>query len=87
MKALSYIVMVVALVFLGFTIGRVTTMENQKQGEIRFELKEYTGVGSGVFKHGTIVVVEDGQPKVVGHFIDEAGEFSPGTVEAVRIKQ
>lgn len=59
----------------------------KEQAKVRFELKEYTGVGSGVYKHGTIVVVENGQPRVVGHFIDESGEFSPGTVEAVRIKK
>lgn len=59
---------------------------DQKDSEIRFELKEYTGVGSGVYKHGTIVEVVDGQPKVVGHFIDESGEYSPGTVEIVKVK-
>lgn len=52
----------------------------------RFVLKPYTGVGSGVYKHGTIVEVVDGQPRVVGNFVDESGEYSPGTVEIVKVQ-
>lgn len=52
----------------------------------RFVLKPYTGVGSGVYKHGTIVKVVDGQPQVVGNFNDETGKLSAGTVELVEVK-
>lgn len=52
----------------------------------RFVLKPYTGVGSGVYKHGTIVKVVDGQPTVVGSFNDETGKLSAGTVELVEVK-
>lgn len=84
--------MVVALVLLGFTIGKVTTMDqkpttNQSQTEgARFVLKPYTGTGSGVYKHGTIVKVVNGQPQVVGNFNDETGKLSAGTVELVEVK-
>lgn len=52
----------------------------------RFILKEYNGVGSGVFKHGTIVKVVNDQPQVVGNFSDETGKLSAGTVELVEVK-
>lgn len=52
----------------------------------RFVLKPYTGTGSGVYKHGTIVKVVNGQPQVVGHFNDETGKLSAGTVELVEVK-
>lgn len=52
----------------------------------RFVLKPYTGYGSGVYKHGTIVTVdENGTPTVVGHFDDDSGKLSAGTVELVRV--
>lgn len=50
-------------------------------GESKYTLKTYTGVGSGVYKHGTIVKVVDGQPVVVGSFHDESGKDYPGTVQ------
>ena len=85
MKTLSYIVMCAALVFLGFTIGRVTTMGQEVKPAISTEIKHtltpYTGVGSGVYKHGTIVKVINGNPVVVGHFDDDSGAEYPGTVE------
>ena len=63
------------------------TSTNQVSTEgARFVLKPYTGVGSGVYKHGTIVQVVDGQPKVVGNFNDETGKLSAGTVELVEVK-
>lgn len=52
----------------------------------RFVLKPYTGVGSGVYKHGTIVKVVNGQHQVVGNFNDETGKLSAGTVELVEVK-
>ena len=79
--------MVIALVFLGFTIGRVTTMDQKPATSqvstegARFVLKPYTGVGSGVYKHGTIVKVINGNPVVVGNFDDDSGAEYPGTVE------
>lgn len=85
MKTLSYIVMCAALVFLGFTLGRVTTMGQEVKPaistEIKYTLTPYTGVGSGVYKHGTIVKVINGNPVVVGHFDDDSGAEYPGTVE------
>ena len=49
--------------------------------EAKYTLETYTGVGSGVLKHGTIVKVVDGNPVVVGHFDDDTGKEYPGTVE------
>lgn len=49
--------------------------------ETKYTLKTYTGVGSGVLKHGSIVKVVDGQPVVVGHFDDDSGAEYPGTVQ------
>lgn len=92
MKTLSYIVMCAALVFLGFTLGKVTTMDQKPASSqvstegARFVLKPYTGVGSGVYKHGTIVKVVDGAPQVVGNFNDETGKLSAGTVELVEVQ-
>lgn len=62
-----------------------TTSQVSTEGA-RFVLKPYTGVGSGVYKHGTIVRVVDGQPTVVGQFNDETGKVSAGTVELVEVK-
>lgn len=53
--------------------------------EAKYTLKTYTGVGSGVFKHGTIVKVVDGQPVVVGNFDDSGKEF-PGTLEIEKVQ-
>lgn len=49
--------------------------------QANYTLKPYTGTGSGVFKHGTIVKVVDDKPVVVGHFDDETGAEYPGTVQ------
>jgi hypothetical protein len=47
---------------------------------VREFLEPYTGVGSGVYKHGTIVRLNDqGQPTVIGNFSDETGADHPGT--------
>lgn len=47
---------------------------------VREFIEPWTGVGSGVYKHGTIVRVNDeGQPVVIGHFDDETGKDHPGT--------
>lgn len=47
---------------------------------VREYLEPYTGVGSGVFKHGTIVRLNDeGQPTVIGNFADETGADHPGS--------
>lgn len=54
--------------------------------EAKYTLKTYTGVGSGVYKHGTIVKVVDGQPEVVGHFDNDSGKDYPGTVEIKEVK-
>lgn len=67
------LVMVVAL---SVNLGRSIALNDTK-----FTLKTYTGVGSGVYKHGTIVKMVDGQPVIVGHFDDETGAEYPGTVQ------
>lgn len=54
--------------------------------DTKYTLKTYTGVGSGVYKHGTIVKVVDGKPVVVGHFDDDSGAQYPGTVQIEEVK-
>lgn len=49
-----------------------------------YTLRQYNGVGSGVFKHGTIVKVVNDKPVVIGHFDDESGKTVAGTVELVK---
>lgn len=75
---------VVALLVIGFTFGRAVKMANNQ--EAKYTLKTYTGVGSGVYKHGTIVKMVDGQPVVVGHFDDDSGKEYPGTVQIEEVK-
>ena len=53
----------------------------------KYTLTTYTGVGSGVFKHGTIVKVVNGTPVVVGHFDDDSGKDYPGTVEIKEVQK
>lgn len=60
--------------------------ERGDMSETKYTLSTYTGVGSGVLKHGTIVKIVDGQPVVVGHFDDESGAEYPGTVEIKEAK-
>lgn len=56
-------------------------------GESKYTLSTYTGVGSGVFKHGTIVKVDEkGNVIPVGHFDDDSGKDYPGTVEIKEVK-
>lgn len=92
MKEISIVVIIVLAIFVGgFALGKGTTAMDQKPDTsqlagARFVLKPYTGVGSGVYKHGTIVKVVNGTPQVVGHFDDETGELSAGTVELVEVK-
>ena len=74
-------VMVGILMFFSINIGR-----NQVLNEAKYTLKTYTGVGSGVYKHGTIVKVVDGQPVTVGHFDDDSGAEYPGTVQIEEVK-
>jgi hypothetical protein len=85
------IALLAALIFFSVNIGRGLQMkEDQSTVSIegaRFVLKPYTGTGSGVYKHSTIVTVDDnGNPTVVGNFNDESGKLSAGTVELVRVK-
>ena len=82
--------MLAALIFFSVSIGRNIAMNEKTEASqtegARFILKPYTGVGSGVYKHGTIVKVVNGQPQVVGNFNDETGKLSAGTVELVEVK-
>lgn len=75
MKLIAHIVLVIAVLALGFTAGRALSMT---QGT--YTLRPYTGVGSGVLKHGTIVKIVNDQPVVVGHFDDDSGKDYPGTM-------
>lgn len=58
----------------------------QKSQEIKYTLSTYDGVGSGVYKHGTIVKVVDDQPVVVGRFDDDSGKDYPFTVEIKEVQ-
>lgn len=60
--------------------------ERGDMSEAKYTLSNYTGVGSGVFKHGTIVKIVDGKPVVVGHFDDDSGKDYPGTVQIEEVK-
>jgi hypothetical protein len=67
----------------GFMVGE-NTQENKPKTVssivVRETIEPYTGVGSGVYKHGTIVKMnDDNQPEVIGHFDDETGATYPGT--------
>lgn len=75
------VVMLGMFAFFTINIGKDLAMS-----EAKFTLKTYTGVGSGVFKHGTIVKVVDGQPVVVGSFHDDSGKDYPGTVQIEEVK-
>ena len=81
--------MLAALIYFSVNIGRNLDMDKKAEASqtegARFILKPYTGVGSGVYKHGTIVKVINGQPQVVGNFNDETGKLSAGTVELVEV--
>lgn len=72
----------ILLVALSINLGRRIAL-----GDPKFVLETYTGVGSGVYKHGTIVKVIDGKTVVVGHFDDDTGKLSPGTVELVEVEK
>jgi hypothetical protein len=74
-------VLLVILMFFSINIGRSQVMGNSK-----YTLSTYTGVGSGVLKHGTIVKVVDGKAIVVGHFDDDSGKDYPGTVEIKEVQ-
>lgn len=72
---------VIVALLIGVLIGGAMANNNDQSEGAKYTLSTYTGVGSGVFKHGTIVRVQDGQPVVVGHFDDDSGKDYPGTVE------
>lgn len=76
-KGAITVVAIIALAIVAAAIILGVSMNNDKQAT----LVPYTGVGSGVFKHGTIVKVVDGEPVVIGHFDDDSGKTFPGTWE------
>lgn len=69
----------------GYMVGQQSNSEPAGHAPVssvtvREFIEPWTGVGSGVYKHGTIVRVNDeGQPVVIGHFDDETGKDHPGT--------
>jgi len=79
-----------ALVFFSINIGRNIGMNEKPltiSNEAKYTLVPYTGTGSGVYKHGTIVKVDaSGNPTVVGHFDDDSGKEFPGTMQISEIK-
>lgn len=88
MKAIfGFSLIVIALLVIGFTFGKAVDMKDkQDPTDIKYTLRTYTGVGSGVYKHGTIVKVVDGQPVVVGSFHDDSGKDYPGTVQIEEVE-
>ena len=79
MKGILLIIFGTLCLVAAFTLGG-------NMDKAKFTLKTYTGVGSGVLKHGTIVKVVDGQPVVVGHFDDDSGATYPGTFQIEEVK-
>lgn len=69
----------------GFILGMKTEqgVEEQKPVEsivVRQIIEPYTGVGSGVLKHGTIIEGEyTGPESIVGHFEPGTEDRFPGT--------
>lgn len=84
MEKLLLALIVIALLTIGFGVGVLATRTDNS--DANHTLHTYTGVGSGVYKHGTIVKVVDNIPVVVGHFDDDSGQEYPGTVEIVKVK-
>ena len=64
-KILTIITMAVLILIPAIGIGVVMTRKEEPK---KIVLETYTGVGSGVYKHGTIVRIVNGQPVVIGHF-------------------
>ena len=77
----SIAILVASLIFFSIRIGIDIGLNRAS-----YTLKAYNGVGSGVYKHGTIVKVVDGRPIVVGNFHDESGKDYPGTVQIEEVK-
>lgn len=88
MKRLSFVALVIVLfgMIMAITVLKTNYERKMYMGDATHTLKTYTGVGSGVYKHGTIVKVVDGQPVVVGHFDDDSGAEYPGTVQIEEVK-
>lgn len=66
----------------GFIVGQNNSQDQQtKPAAVQYEVKQYTGVGSGVLKHGTLIKIKDeggqyeGPESIVGS-IDAPGTWS-----------
>lgn len=79
----TIVTLLIAMFAMLISLGVYTYMEHK---EIIYTLQPYKGVGSGVYKHGTIVKVVDGKPVVVGHFDDDSGKEYSGTVQIEEVK-
>lgn len=84
-ERLSLLALVILMLGL-FAFFTINIGKDLAMGDAKYTLKTYTGVGSGVYRHGTIVKVVDGQPVVVGHFDDDSGAQYPGTVQIEEVK-
>lgn len=78
--------LVAALCFVLSIITVVVYIMLSSSSQTSYKLTPYTGLGAGVYKHGTIVKIDKGQPVVVGHFDDASGTTYPGTVKIERVK-
>lgn len=79
---LAMLATVACIAILLFTIN---TAKGAYMPETKYTLKTYTGVGSTIFRHGTIVKVENGKPVVVGHFDKSDGSEYPGTLQIEKV--
>lgn len=84
-KAILLSILIIIAAFAGgFIVGSANDNNNENkpvdQLVVREYIEPYSGVGSAVYKHGTIVRLdENNQPQVIGQFNDETGKDHPGT--------
>lgn len=86
MRDYRFVIAIIITAAVAFTAGGfIMSQANQDQSvhtgsNKRVYLEPYTGVGSGVFRHGTIVKIDgNDQPTVIGSFEDQTGATFPGT--------
>ena len=69
------------LVLIGLIVGLIIGFTLFISKKPTYTLEPYTGIGSYVYKHGSIVRMnDDGTPVVVGHFDDDSGDLYSGTM-------
>lgn len=83
-----FLLIVAALCFI-LSIATIVTfvmLGKVQPTSAQYRLEPYSGLGSGVYQHGTIVKVVDGKPMVVGYFSDRSGVEYPGTLEIKEVR-